>query len=80
MAAIAAGAPERREKAAQLDEWLVDMCGIDDVQERTEVLDAFVDPRYAFTSQNILINELSKVTSPTRSSTCCLLLLIKILS
>ena len=37
----------RRERAANLEAWLRDMCEIDDY-EMPEVLDAFVDPRYTF--------------------------------
>ena len=36
--------------------------------------------RYVFVSQNVFINQLRKVNSPTKSSTFCLLFLIKILS
>ena len=39
----------RRENASNLEEWLRDMCLIDD-DELPEVLDAFVDPRYRVTS------------------------------
>ena len=38
----------RRDKATLLDAWLRDCCGIDEEEERTEVLDAFLDPRYFF--------------------------------
>ena len=38
----------RRDKATLLDAWLRDCCGIDEEEERTEVLDAFLDPRYSF--------------------------------
>ena len=38
----------RRAKASNLEAWLRDMCEIDDDEERMEILDAFVDPRYSF--------------------------------
>ena len=46
----AAEAAVRRAKASNLEAWLRDMCEIDDDEERMEVLDAFVDPRYKVTS------------------------------
>jgi len=46
----AAEKPVRRAKASNLEAWLRDMCEIDDAEERMEVLDAFVDPRYTVTS------------------------------
>ena len=42
----AAEAAVRRAKASNLEAWLRDMCEIDDDEERMEVLDVFVDPRY----------------------------------
>ena len=42
----------RRERAANLEAWLRDMCEIDDY-EMPEVLDAFVDPRYTFPTLRI---------------------------
>ena len=35
----------RRDKATNLDAWLRDFCGIDEEEERTEIVDAFMDPR-----------------------------------
>ena len=46
----AAEAAVRRAKASNLEAWLRDMCEIDDDEERMEVLDAFVDPRYSFSN------------------------------
>ena len=51
--AAAAEKKERREKASNLDGWLLDFCGIDDEEERTEVLDTFVEPRYTFRTLEI---------------------------
>ena len=44
--ASAAEKQERREEAELLDEWLREMCGLFNAKDRTEVLDAFMDPRY----------------------------------
>jgi len=44
--ASAAARQVRRDKASNLEAWLLDMCEIDDDEERMEVLDALVDPRY----------------------------------
>ena len=48
--ASAASKQVRRDKASNLEAWLLDMCEIDDDEERMEVLDAFVDPQYRVTS------------------------------
>ena len=50
---LQAAAAERREKASNLDEWFRDFCGIDDDEERTEILDTFVEPRCIFRALRI---------------------------
>ncbi|KAJ1483156.1 hypothetical protein T484DRAFT_1950589 [Baffinella frigidus] len=52
--AAAAEKQARRDTASQLDTWLREMCEIVDTQERTAILDLFVDPRYMVDSTPIL--------------------------